>query len=389
MEKYIIGVIDENDFSAIRSEWNALLASSRSNSVFLTWEWLFTWWRHFQNPKRELMVICARDQSGTLKGILPLFKERENHLGRYGTLHFLGTGVVCSEFLDLFVDPKNEMEIQRVLLKYVLEETRFRNMKLTDIPVGATSLGCLEHILQGMQAPYVTAEGEICPFLELPETLDGFYKKLKPNMRSNYRKSLNKFQESYGKIPKRTENKEGFQSDYEALFLLHEARFKQKVEKSSFLSDKLKRFHLDAGKLFDEKGWLRFYTIKANDQIIGCLYCFAYGGKMSYYQAGFDPNYEHLSIGLILLGKSMEDAIEQGLKEFDFLRGAEAYKWRWTNTYRKTVQLTAYSRNLPGILGFRYNRLKDTATGAVKALMGKSTVDGMEDKQFVFFAGTK
>lgn len=386
MEKYSVRVLDENEFSAIRCEWNALLASSRSNNVFLTWEWQFTWWRHFHNPTRELMVLSARDRYGALKGIFPLFRERENCLEGDGTLYFLGIGETCSEFLDLFVASENEREIQVVLLKYVLEETRYRTLKLTDIPFGTSGLSCLEHILQEMQVSYVSKEGEICPFLELPETLDDFYKMLKPNMRSNYRRSMKKIQEASGKILQGTGGEEGVQSDFEALFLLHEARFKRKDEKSKFLSGKMREFHLDVGKLFKEQGWLKFFTIEIQDKVVGSLYCFVYGDKMSYYQAGFDPKYENLSLGIILLGKAMEDAIERKLKEFDFLRGAEAYKWHWTNTYRRTVRFTAYSRNLPGRLKCRYDRIRDGATGTVKVMMGKSTtVGGLKDKRFVSF----
>ncbi|HUP24841.1 MAG TPA: hypothetical protein VNB06_18130, partial [Thermoanaerobaculia bacterium] len=30
------------EFRGLRTEWTTLLESSRSNSLFLTWEWLFT-----------------------------------------------------------------------------------------------------------------------------------------------------------------------------------------------------------------------------------------------------------------------------------------------------------------------------------------------------------
>jgi CelD/BcsL family acetyltransferase involved in cellulose biosynthesis len=51
----------------------------------------------------------------------------------------------------------------------------------------------------------------------------------------------------------------------------------------------------------------------------------------------------------VLVGHCIEDSIRRGLREFDFLRGPEAYKSHWTSTQRETVTLvlTAPGRALP------------------------------------------
>ncbi|MBI1735028.1 MAG: glycosyl transferase family 1, partial [Candidatus Rokubacteria bacterium] len=48
------------EFRVLRDAWNALLAQSRADCVFLTWEWLFTWWKYF-SPGRELAILAVRD----------------------------------------------------------------------------------------------------------------------------------------------------------------------------------------------------------------------------------------------------------------------------------------------------------------------------------------
>src|SRR5262245_36414082 len=58
------------DFAALRDEWNALLETSSSRCVFLTHEWLFTWWKHLA-AGRTLYILTSR-QDGRLVGILPL-----------------------------------------------------------------------------------------------------------------------------------------------------------------------------------------------------------------------------------------------------------------------------------------------------------------------------
>ena len=58
------------EFYELREEWNALLQSSASNCVFLTHEWMSTWWKHLRET-RQLSIVTARE-SGRLIGIMPL-----------------------------------------------------------------------------------------------------------------------------------------------------------------------------------------------------------------------------------------------------------------------------------------------------------------------------
>ena len=48
-----------------------------------------------------------------------------------------------------------------------------------------------------------------------------------------------------------------------------------------------------------------------------------------YYLSGYDPDLEKLSIGNILVAHAIEQAVRDGATTFDFLRGAEEYKYRW------------------------------------------------------------
>ena len=47
------------------------------------------------------------------------------------------------------------------------------------------------------------------------------------------------------------------------------------------------------------------------------------------YITGFDPDVAALGAGTVLVGCAIEAAVEERAREFDFLRGREAYKYRW------------------------------------------------------------
>ena len=59
---------------------------------------------------------------------------------------------------------------------------------------------------------------------------------------------------------------------------------------------------------------------------------------MYYYHTGFTLEHRKLSPGFVLLGHIMQDAFERDINEFDFLRGDEEYKYRWTESKRNLYQ---------------------------------------------------
>src|SRR5437588_5453748 len=99
-------------FEALRPEWDALLARAEG-SLFQTWEWQWSWWRHF--GRGRLCILTAREE-GELLGIAPLM------LGRYfgvpfRRLQFIGT--LGSDYLDLIVDRSEEAALVASFLRAI------------------------------------------------------------------------------------------------------------------------------------------------------------------------------------------------------------------------------------------------------------------------------
>ena len=59
------------------------------------------------------------------------------------------------------------------------------------------------------------------------------------------------------------------------------------------------------------------------------FYGFAHHDTVYYYLSGYDPDLEKISIGNTLVAHAVDEAIRDGAKVFDFLRGAEEYKYAW------------------------------------------------------------
>lgn len=60
---------DTKSFKDIKKDWKVLLQKSPDQDIFLTWEWLFSWWSCYGSQK-ELQLITAWD-GDNLVGIAP------------------------------------------------------------------------------------------------------------------------------------------------------------------------------------------------------------------------------------------------------------------------------------------------------------------------------
>src|SRR5262245_50978146 len=97
-----ITVIDSlTGLAELAKPWNELLCESRSNSIFLTWEWIQAWTECFLKPDQHLFVLLLHKE-GELIGLAPWCVRRLRHAGCWlRQIEFLGTPEAGSDYLDV------------------------------------------------------------------------------------------------------------------------------------------------------------------------------------------------------------------------------------------------------------------------------------------------
>jgi CelD/BcsL family acetyltransferase involved in cellulose biosynthesis len=120
----------------------------------------------------------------------------------------------------------------------------------------------------------------------------------------------------------------------DALFALHAARWERRGLPGVLADETTQNFHRDAARRLLRAGALRMYATRRDERIVAVFYGFAHGGTVYYYLSGYDPELEKLSIGTLIVAHAMEEAVRDGATTFDFLRGAEEYKYAWGATDR-------------------------------------------------------
>lgn len=294
------------DPAEVREAWSALAAAS--GNVFATPELAEIWWQHFGRDRSSLL-LSARNEGGELLGLLPLFRERRRGVR---VLRFVGAGP--ADELGPVCSPEVRAEVL-ASLRVALGRERH------DVFLGE-QLGADAELLLGGRR--LSQEGS--PVARAPE--GGWEEWLSARSR-NFREQVRRRerrlfgQQDAGFRAGRTER---LDAELDVLFALHRAG---RPHGSSFLA--AEPFHRAFAHAAAARGWLRLWFLEVDGEPRAAWQGFRFGGVESYYQAGRDPDWDHASVGFVLLAHTIREAFGEGIAEYRLLRGGESYKYRFAD----------------------------------------------------------
>ena len=327
-------------FRALEPEWNTLLAKSRADCVFLTWEWLFTWWKHFQ-PGRELSILAVRD-GAQLVGLAPFILRKARIAGlAFRSFEFLGNSTVGSDYLDVIVDRGRRLEVLGALAAY-LSTTGIR-LDLAQMSRHDADAMTMAAELSTTGWRRIEIQTHVCPFIRIGgQTWDGYLETLGRAHRANLRRRLRQTGAKFDVAFTLADTSEARRTGLQTLIRLHLARWRDRGVSEAFATPALVAFHDEVTELVRERGWLRLYILALDSVPVASLYGLRYGRVFSFYQSGFDPAFAKWSVGLITMGLAIEQAIAEGAEEYDLLHGDESYKFLWAREQRELSRLELY-----------------------------------------------
>lgn len=316
---------------SLAGEWRLLESCCRGTTAFQTAEWLIPWWKHFGHG--ELRVVTVR-RDDRLCGLLPLLIEPGGN-GNRATL--LGTG--NTDHLDILADDRCREAATAMAVGAVAQSLGVNDwFDFEQLPSASP--------LMKTSAPFAwhweCEQCDVCPSLDISRCAGG--DPLPPRRAADARYARRRLSR-LGEVEIDAVRHEGLEEALSALFALHQARWTARHHAGVLTDDAVRRFlSCVAGKFLD-RGVLRLYTLRLSGRIIAVHFGLQWRGRRSYYIGGFDPELASLSVGSVLLEHAIRDAMSEGASTFDFLRGAEPYKYWWgardEPSYRRTLRRVA------------------------------------------------
>ena len=317
---------DAGALAALGPEWRGLWRRVPDALPFLSPEWLLPWWRHFA-PGR-LFTLAAR-QEGRLVALAPCYIE-DGALGR----RILPIGISLSDHLDILADPACEADALQALLAAALARRHEWDVwELENLLPDAVAL----RLKLAVECSNEVAAQTTCPYLPVP---DGALT-LEPLLTQKKRRALNLARNRAARSGDlRVERARGpaIPDALQHLFRLHASRWRSRHEPGVLASEQVRGFQQDAAPELDRAGLLRLYVVSLRGVAAAAYYGLTHASRHYAYLTGFDPDFDFESPGALVMAHAFGEAIAEGCREIDFLRGGETYKYAWGAVDRWNVK---------------------------------------------------
>ncbi|MEE9325538.1 MAG: GNAT family N-acetyltransferase [Dehalococcoidia bacterium] len=316
--------VREEEFDSLEAEWNALMPNSFSDTVFSTPLWQRIWWQEL-GQQGELLLYSFR-KDGKLVGVAPMM--RQNAL-----LSFIGESSIC-DYLDFVVSREAEEEVYRALADHI-ESLEWESFSLSGIPAPSPTLNRIPSLFRDKGHSVDIRVEDVCPRLELSPTWDDYLATLTKKDRHELRRKMRRLEKAGDACYYAVEDTQHLD---EFLSLLKTSR----QDKARFMTPKVENFFRAMAQALAQAGYLRLFFLEVNGTKVSSAICFDYGGWFSIYNSGYDVAYSSLSVGLLLKAFCLKEAIAAGRRCFDFLRGAEYYKYDLGATDMPVYSITVH-----------------------------------------------
>ncbi len=304
-----------SELTSLIAEWNSLQERTGTH-IFQRPAFLLSWWDTLGSG--ELWCITVRSEDGVLRGLAPCMKTTTENGDT--VISFIGC-VAVSDYLDVLVDPSYETEVYQEFATRLQGDIQWNRLYLCSLPETSSTRTWLmkqyPHALQTQQ--------DVCPLIKLPQDWESYLASLGRKERHELRRKVRNSEQhgiEYTVYTSEVDVKRAL-----PMFVkLHELSSK---EKQSFWTDEHRAFFDTALPALARDGRVRLFFMHVEKKAVATMLVFTDDMGYYLYNSGFDPEYRQLSVGTVLTAYTIKDALLQGKKVYDFLRGSEEYKFRF------------------------------------------------------------
>ena len=336
----------------LEADWLELLRRSSANEPMLSTQWLLPWWRVYGVSGGRSLQFGLFYQGDRLIGIAPMQRRTFRH--RFGLtmsrIEFLGADVdeedgVCSEYLNLIVEQGRERDVVAAFVE-ALKCNYFgtwHELVLSAMDGDGSMPNLLMSALSEAGLRTEQAETTSACYIPLPKSWEEYLSTL-----GKHRRYVNKTLRDFEKWAEGTANfiradtPEQLSEGIRILHELHGQRWQGQGQPGVFASDRFRDFHEQVMQRLWQEELLDLYWLTAHDRPLAAIYNFRWDNKVYFYQSGRQVDLPNsVRVGIVLQKHCIEQAIQTGCREYDFLGGPTQYKRQLSPTSRPIIRIRA------------------------------------------------
>ena len=310
--------VTNETFETLSSYWRASKDPLQWDCPFVLPPWLKAWWTTF-GAGWAPRIMGVR-QGAELIGIAPL-RVLE------GEARFIGDPDVC-DYLDFIVAPGRDPEFFRVLIE-ALRQQGIRHMDLGPVRADSAVMRELPPVAERLACEFSSEREDVSYELALPANWEAYLGLLKGTERHEIRRKLRRLEEAARIEFRRVEDPIEVRRSMDTFLRLFGAN---RSDKAAFMTSRRTRFFRSLAEATAEAGLLTLSFLELDGKPAAAVMCFHDPSTVYLYNNGYDNRFRSLSVGVLSKVLCIREAIREGKKRFDFLKGPEAYKRRLGGT---------------------------------------------------------
>jgi CelD/BcsL family acetyltransferase involved in cellulose biosynthesis len=336
---------DTVSFKNLKQQWEQLLALSPTQSTFLTWEWLFSWWKVYGDNKYLWLITAWR--GAELIGIAPLMLETRNTFIRVLT----NIGTPQSD-ISGFIYGAGDKDAVKAIFQYLIHNKKHWDiLEFNEFPHTWAEQHEFNHRFT-KNSFWILENRNQHFYIQLDnDDWEKYSEKLARKFRYNLRRAL-KLAEAIG--PVKLNQYRGAEVSWEifkTIVKINRYANYPRIYNSPSERALIKEL---VEQMASNQNYFEVYILSINNKPVAYEYGFVYQGRFEDWRSGFDTRLPpNVSIGKVLAMKVVQTCIAHKYTEIDFLRGDESYKQEWTPSSRKFTKIRIFNRRkLTAILSY-------------------------------------
>jgi hypothetical protein len=303
--------------------WSGLVARSRADPLFLSWEWLTDWWQCYGRVQGRTLDILAFYRNERLAGLAPFYVRPVRRAGLVFArsvqvigLSWRDSESLISEYLDVIACPEDLGDVRHACLRALLEEPAWAELVIGFTAAGAEWRDTFARWAPGNRHYVRELDRSVSYQADLGSGFGAYLRDLGQSTRRsiwNLRRRL----AQHGTVQFEILGPEEIVGGFSDLNRVHQLRW----NRPAFTGKRL-AFHARLAQRLANRGELALSRLRVGGEVMSVLYDVRKGERQYNIKMGFDPAFSsRVSLGLLHLGYAMEEAAARGVKVYDFLAG--------------------------------------------------------------------
>jgi CelD/BcsL family acetyltransferase involved in cellulose biosynthesis len=306
--------VTEESLTSLADLWSDPSQRLDWDCLFVLPAWLNAWWRCF--GKEMTPFLRSVRNRNVVIGIAPLMISGQ-------TAFFMGDAAIC-DYLDFVVAPGEEAAFFPALVRD-LRGQGVAHLVLDAVRADSAVIRVLADMAAHLDFRFSAAPQDVAMVVDLPKNWDAYLQHLRGKDRHEIRRKFRRLREAVAPDLRIAEKPVEVAKAMDTFLRLFK---KNRSDKAAFMTPDMSTFFQMMAEALVEIDIFKLFTVGIESEPAAAVICFDYRSCRHLYNNAYNELFAALSVGYLSKVLSIRDAIESGLRTYDFLKGAEAYKQR-------------------------------------------------------------